>query len=172
MKVSCPGLLLLSFVLALSFSFSMQSIAQEGVLHLKFSFDGVVDCTRPIAVQNFTLHGEGSAVLYSDRQATLDYTQRGLSSTQVRFDAKLGGAPSPAPGGTASLRVVNRRQLRAVWSLPNNDLILNVSVARNSCVARLDSRLKAGAREYSLYDSGILVYCGRPRISQVACQAN
>ena len=146
-------------------------LAQEGVFNMSFSFDGVVNCTRPLAVQNFSLHGEGRATLYSDKRATLDYTQRGLSSTQVNFDAKLGGAPSPAPGGTASLRVVNRNTLRAVWSLPNNDLILNVSVSRNSCVAKIDARLKGGAREYSLYDSGILVYCGRPRIMNVACQA-
>jgi len=150
---------------------SRPSLAQEGIFHMNFSFDGMVNCTRPLAVQNFTLHGEGRAVLYSDKRATLDYTQRGLSSTQVNFDAKLGGAPSPAPGGTASLRVVNRNQLRAVWSLPNNDLILNVSVARNSCVAKIDARLKGGAREYSLYDSGILVYCSRPRIMNVACRA-
>jgi hypothetical protein len=147
-------------------------LAQEGVLRVNFSFDGSVDCTRPIAVRNFALRGEGTAVLYSDRRATMDYTQRGLSSTQVRFDAKLGGAPSPAPGGTASLRVVNRNKLRAVWSLPNNDIILNVSVGRNSCVATLDARLKRGAREFSVYDSGMLAYCGRPRISQISCQAS
>jgi hypothetical protein len=146
-------------------------LAQESVLRTSFSFDGVVDCSRPLAVKNFGLHGEGTAVLYSDRRATLDYTQRGLSSTQVRFDAKLGGAPSPAPGGTASLRVISRSQLRGVWSLPNNDLILTISVARNSCTARLDTRLKGGAREYSLYDSGMLVYCSRPRIGPVSCQA-
>lgn len=145
-------------------------LAQEGVFNMSFSFDGLVNCTRPLAVQNFALHGEGRAVLYSDKRATLGYTQRGLSSTQVNFDAKLGGAPSPVPGGTASLRVVNRHQLRAVWSLPNNDVILNVSVARNSCVAKIDARLKGGAREYSLYDSGMLVYCGRPRIGPVSCQ--
>lgn len=146
-------------------------LAQEGVLNMSFSFDGVVNCTRPLAVQNFTLHGEGRAILYSDKRATLDYTQRGLTSTQVNFDAKLGGAPSPAPGGTATLRVVSRNTLRAVWSLPNNDLILNVSVSRKSCVAKIDARLRGGAHEYSLYDSGILVYCGRPRIANVACQA-
>lgn len=146
------------------------SLAQEGVFRMNFSFDGLVNCTRPIAAQNFAMHGEGAAVLYSDRRATLDYTQRGLTTTPVRFDAKLGGAPSPAPGGTASLRVISRNQLRAVWSLPNNDMILNVSVARNSCVAKIDVRLKGGAREYSLYDSGILVYCSRPRIMNVACQ--
>ena len=146
-------------------------LAQEGVLNMSFSFDGVVNCTRPLAVQNFSLHGEGRAVLYSDKRATLDYTQRGLSSTQVNFDAKLGGAPSPAPGGTASLRVVSRNTLRAVWSLPNNDLILNVSVSRNSCVAKIDARLTGGAREYTFYDSGMLVYCSRPRIMNVACQA-
>lgn len=145
--------------------------AQEGVLNVSFSFDGMVSCTRPLAAQNFKLHGQGRAVLYSDKRATLDYTQRGLTSTLVQFDAKLGGAPSPAPGGTASLRVVNRNTLRAVWSLPNNDLILNVSVSRNSCVAKIDVRLKGGAREYSLYDSGILSYCSRPRIMNVTCQA-
>jgi len=147
------------------------SLAQDGVFRMNFSFDGVVDCTRPMATQNFAMHGAGTAVLYSDRTATLDYTQRGLTMTAVRFDAKLGGAASPAPGGTAALRVVSRNQLRAVWSLPNNDMILNVSVARNSCAAKIDVRLKGGAREYSLYDSGILVYCSRPRIMNVACQA-
>jgi hypothetical protein len=165
-----PSFFLLASLLMLCGS-ATPSLAQEGVFDMRFSFDGVVNCTRPLAVQNFALHGEGRAVLYSDKRATLDYTQRGLSSTQVNFDARLGGAPSPAPGGTASLRVVNRNTLRAVWSLPNNDMILNVSVARNSCVARIDARLKSGAREYSLYDSGILVYCSRPKIMNVACQA-
>jgi hypothetical protein len=163
----------LVFLSFLSVIFAFQPLhAQEGVLRMKFSFDGVVDCSRPVAVKNFALHGEGDAVLYSDRRATLDYTQQGLSSTQVRFDAQLGGAPSAAPGGTASLRVINRNQLRAVWSLPNNDMILNVSVARNSCVAKIDARLKGGARELSVYDSGMLVYCNRPKITRISCQAS
>ena len=169
MKIVLSRFLLASLLMLCGSATS--SLAQEGVLNVSFSFDGVVNCTRPLAAQNFALHGEGRAVLYSDKRATLAYTQRGLTSTQVNFDAKLGGAPSPAPGGTASLRVVNRNTLRAVWSLPNNDLILNLSVSRNSCVAKIDVRLTGGAREYSLYDSGILVYCSRPRIMNVACQA-
>jgi hypothetical protein len=170
MKNALYDCLFLSFLAMLC---SLQSsFAQDSVLRMNFSFDGVVDCARPIAVKNFALHGEGAAVLYSDRRATLDYTQRGISTTQVRFDAKLGGAPSPAPGGTASLRVVSRNQLRAVWSLPNNDLILSVSVAGNSCRAGIDARLKGGAREFSIYDSGVLAYRGRPRIVRISCQAS
>jgi aspartate/tyrosine/aromatic aminotransferase len=94
--------------------------------------------------------------------------------TDICDDAscKARAAPSPAPGGTARLRVISRNQLRAVWSLPNNDLILSISVARNSCVARINARLKGGAREYIVYDSGMLVYCGRPKIGPVSCQAH
>lgn len=146
--------------------------AQERVFRMNFSFDGLVDCSRPIAVRDFALRGSGSAVLYSDRRATLAYTQHAVSATQVRFDAKLGATPMPAPGGTASLRVVNRNKLRAVWSLPNNDIVMNILVAgNNTCSVQIDNRLRRGAREFTLYYGGDLAYCQKPRISRVNCQA-
>jgi hypothetical protein len=83
----------------------------------RFSFDGLATCQNP-QVTNFPIHGEGEGVLSTDRSASLD-----MNSTvegRVQYQAKLGGAPMPAPEGSASIRVVGRNTLRAVRDYPNN----------------------------------------------------
>src|SRR5277367_5499842 len=100
------------------------------VVRARFSFDALANCTKP-AVENFAVHAEGSGTLSTDRTATLDMS----SNIQGRetYTAKLGGRPTDAVGGSASLRVVNRHTLRAVREYPNNLIIATMTVTGNSC---------------------------------------
>src|SRR4030088_437724 len=91
----------------------------------KFSFDGLATCQQP-AVTNFPIHGEGTGVLSTDRTATLD-----MNSTvegRVQYNATLGGKPTEAPAGSASLHVVGRHTLRAIRDYPNNVIIINMTI--------------------------------------------
>jgi uncharacterized protein YceH (UPF0502 family) len=88
----------------------------------------------------------------------------------VHFDARLGGRPQPAPGGTSQLRVVSSNRLRAIWDLPNNQLILDIKAARESCSLVLNIKLKPGKREYTMFDGRRFHYCSNRRIIATACQ--
>lgn len=77
----------------------------------RFGFDALATCQQP-AITNFPVHAEGTAQLSVDRTATLDMD----SNVQGRehYSATLGGKPTEAAGGSASLRVVSKHTLKAV----------------------------------------------------------
>jgi len=136
------------------------------VLRAKFSFDGIASCESP-PVQNFPIHGEGTGVLSVDRTATLD-----MDSTvegKVTLNAKLGGAPMEAPGGSASLHVLGRHTLRAVRDYPNNIIVINMTVRGSTCSMTMENRLKPGKRQYTFYNGSGLSYCSRPQITHSEC---
>src|SRR5215470_5145692 len=81
------------------------------VVRARFSFDALATCTKP-AVQNYPVHAEGSGTLSTDRTATLDMSSN--IQGKETYTARLGGRPTEAVGGSASLRVVSRHTLRAV----------------------------------------------------------
>jgi hypothetical protein len=126
------------------------------------------DCTQPIRVSNFVTRVQGSGVLNPDRSASADFQ---LSSGTVHFEAKLGGGPLPAPGGTSSLYVAGRDRLRLVWSLRNNDLIVLVRTDGRSCQMSFDARLKPGFHEYVVYNGQGFATCAKPRLVQASCRA-
>jgi hypothetical protein len=90
---------------------------------------------------------------------------------QVRLNAKLGGKPMEAPGGSASLRVSGRHTLRAVRDYPNNTIIINMTVVGNSCAMTLENRLKPGKRQYTFYNGSGLSYCSKPQITRTSCES-
>lgn len=155
--------LLLAIVMALA---SAPASAQKSSVHFKFGFEAVVTCSRPVNVTNSATRGSGSGVLNSDRSASFDLS---LATSSVHFDAKLGSRSNPAPFGTSRLSVVNRNQLRAVWSLPNNDIIMNFRVISDSCKATAVSRLRRGAREHNSVILGQLAYCSKLQITGTSC---
>jgi hypothetical protein len=140
-----------------------------GQLRVKFSFDGLATCQNP-PISNFPIHGEGTGVLSTDRTASLD-----MNSTvegRVEYRAKLGGAPMEAPAGSASLRVVGRRSLRAVRDYPNNQIIITMNVrAGGACSMTIDQRLKPGKREYTFYNGSGVSICSRPQITRTSCES-
>jgi hypothetical protein len=133
----------------------------------KFSFDGLATCQNP-PVSNFPIHGEGEGVLSTDRSASLD-----MNSTvegRVQYQAKLGGPPTAAPEGSASIRVIGRHTLRAVRDYPNNYIAINLTVRGNACSITIENRLKPGRRQYTFYNGSSLSYCSKPIITRASCE--
>jgi hypothetical protein len=137
-----------------------------GQLRAKFSFDGLANCDNP-PVRNFPIHGEGTGVLSTDRSATLDMNSN--VEGNLRINAKLGGAPSEAPGGSASIRVVNRSTLRAVRDYPNNIIVINMTVRGSNCTMTLENKLKPGRRQYTFFNGAGISYCEKPVITRAEC---
>jgi hypothetical protein len=149
-------------------SLSELAIAQAQV-NLQYQFAGTVDCDQPKQLRGFPISGRGSGVLFADRRASLDLTIAAASTNSIRFDATLGGQPIAAPGGTAQLRVAGGNRLRMTWSLPNNEFLIDLAAAKSTCTLKIETRLKGGARQYSLFDGGQFYFCSKPRITQTTC---
>jgi hypothetical protein len=148
------------------------ALAQSGASTLRAGLDMRFDCVRPWNVSNYVMKGDFSALLNRNGTASADLALNGfLIDSRIHFDAKLGGRPQAAPGGTSSLRVVSRNQLRATWSLPNNDLILIITTAGNSCSVNLLMKLKPGHTEYSMWGGSKFYYCTAGRLVGSTCEA-
>lgn len=145
---------------------SAPASAQKSAVNFKFDFGTVVTCREPVNLTNSVSHGSGSGVLNANGSASFDLS---LATSTIRFDTKLGGGSSPAPFGTSRLNVVNQHQLRAVWSLPNNDIVMNLRVTSDSCQATAASQLRRGAREHNSVILGQLAYCSKLQITGVHC---
>jgi len=146
--------------------------AQAGSSSMKSRLDLSFDCENPVHVTNYAVRGDFSAVLHPDRSASADLSISGfMLSSSVHFEAKLGGGKRPAPGGTAQLRVLSRNSLRAIWGLPNNDLIADVTANGRSCTVTLTLKLKPGQREYSMWGGSKYYYCSAARVIRTSCEA-
>ncbi len=133
----------------------------------------MVDCDRPIQVRNFALNGQGTGVLNADRTAAADLTVTAfLIGVRIHFDGRLGAPPQGAPGGSSQVRVAGKNRLHLAWFLPNNQLTTDISVKGQSCSATVDSRLKPGMREYTLFDGTNYHYCARPRVTGTTCSVS
>lgn len=155
-------------IAAAIFCMPVSSEAAGQQVRAKFSFDGLATCQQP-AVSNFPIHGEGTGVLSTDRSATLD-----MDSTvegRVQYQAKLGGPPTAAPLGSASLRVVGRHTLRAVRDYPNNYIAINMTVRGGTCAITIENRLKPGKQQYTFYNGSGLSYCSKPSITRSSCES-
>jgi hypothetical protein len=151
---------------AITAAMPVSSEAAGSSIRARFSFDGLANCDNP-PIRNFPIHGEGTGVLSVDRTATLD-----MNSTvegRVRYNATLGGKPTEAPAGSASLRVVGRHTLRAVRDYPNNIIVINMTVRGNSCSMTIENRHKRGKRQYTFYNGSGISYCSKPHITRTEC---
>jgi hypothetical protein len=159
--------------IGVALSFSGEAVAQKGDVTLKAVFNLQFDCERPFFVRNHPIRAVFTGVLHADKSAVADLAISGvLLTNRVHFDARLGNPSQEAPGGTSSLRVVSRNQIRAIWDLPNNQLVLNLVASGRSCSANLNLRLKPGKREYSVFDGNQMYYCSHQRLLQTSCEAN
>jgi hypothetical protein len=159
--------------IALALSFSSEAVAQTASANLKANFNLQFDCERPFYVRNHPIRAVFTAVLNADKSASADLTISGIFLTnRVHFDARLGGASQPAPGGTSRLRVIARNRLRAIWDLPNNQFILDIVTAGRSCSTSLNIKLKPGKQEYSMFDGVRMYYCSKQEVLRTTCQAD
>ena len=154
------------FLVAVLTLVSAPASAQKSAVNFKFNFGSVVTCREPVTLTNVGARGSGSGVLNSNGTASFDLS---LATSTIHFDTKLGGGSSPAPFGTSRLNVVNQHQLRAVWSLPNNDIVMNLKVAPDSCQATAVSHLHRGAHEHNTVILGQLASCSKLEINGMRC---
>jgi hypothetical protein len=160
-----------NLILIVALTFSTEAMAQKSSVNFKISFAGQVDCDQPFRMQNVPIRGDGTGVLNQDGSITADVTQTAfILSTTIHFAGRLGAPPTPAPGGTAQARVAGRNNLRLIWNLPNNQLIVHIAVQGQSCSARFEPKLFPGKSQYTLFDGRVYHYCGRPRVEQSSCQ--
>ena len=130
------------------------------------------DCQRPWNVRNYGARATFEAVLNGDGTATADLTLSGFAlASTVHFDARLGRGSRPAPGGSAQLRVVSSSALRGIWSLPNNNLVIDIATSGTSCSVAVSFALKPGQKEYSLWGGNKFYYCSTARVLQTTCSA-
>ncbi len=88
---------------------------------------------------------------------------------RVQYQAKLGGKPTEAPAGSASLHVVGRHTLRAVRDYPNNQVIITMTINGSACSMKIDQRLKPGKKQYTFYNGSGVSYCSRPTFTRMEC---
>jgi hypothetical protein len=162
-RIACTALAFAATALSLPAT----SDAAGSTIRARFSFDGLATCQQP-PIQNFPIHGDGTGVLSTDRTARLD-----VNSTvegRVEYQTKLGGKPTAAPEGSASLRVMGRHSLRAVREYPNNYIIVDLTVVGNTCSIKMQNRLKPGKRQYTFYNGSGLSYCSAPVFTRTSCE--
>jgi hypothetical protein len=142
--------------------------AAGAVIRGKFKYDGFATCQQP-AVQDFPIHGEGTAQLAADRTATLDVDSS--VSGRTHLDATL-GRRTEAPGGSTTINVMGKHTLRAVRDYPNNITVVTMTIHGSECRMTIEDRLKPGKKVYTFYGgSGSVSYCVRPRITHTECTA-
>jgi hypothetical protein len=139
----------------------------QAQVRANFSYDAIVNCTTPMNVRDYPVHFDGSGTLSTDRSASLD--MRGNLTGQERYDVKLGGRAAEVPDGTASLRVVSRKSLRAIREYPNNTAVINLRVSGSACAITVEHHLKPGKRQYTFTTPMGLAYCDRPRTVKTSC---
>src|SRR5882757_1882711 len=111
-----------------------------------FTYDAIVNRDKP-SVRNYPIHGEGTGKLSTDRSAFLEHQSN--VGGRDSYNVKLGAAPIEANGGSASLRVLGRRSLRAIREFPNNLVIVDIRVTGRSCSMKIVNQLKRGQRQYT-----------------------
>jgi hypothetical protein len=132
----------------------------------KFVLDAIANCENP-PVQNFPVHSEGTASLSTDRSARLDLVSNVEGG--VQYNAKLGGKPTEAPEGSASLHVVGRHTLQAIRDYPNNIQVVNMTIIGHSCTLKIENRLKPGKHQYTFHTAIGLAYCSKRQVVKAEC---
>jgi hypothetical protein len=151
---------------------SAPNAARAASVNFQIAFSGHVDCHRPFQISNVPISGSGTGSLNSDGTATADLTETAfILSSRIHFEGRLGRS-TPAPGGTAQVRVAGQHRLLLIWNLPNNQFIVDISVNGQSCTARFETQLRPGKTEYTFFDGTIYHYCGRPTTESASCQVH
>lgn len=141
--------------------------AQARAVRAQFTAEGVATCQQP-ALSNFPIVISGTGTLSQSGVGKL--TVYGNVSGSARYEAKLGGRPTEAPGGSASLRVTGRSSLRATRDYPNNYTVIDLTVVGTACTIRVSNHLKPGKRQYTFVGgNGQVAYCSKPVFTRTSC---
>ena len=168
-----PGLRICLLILLAILAMPAPAIAQAGSAHMRSTMDLVFDCEEPLKVTNYKVQATFVATLNTDKTAEADLRISGfMLGSDVHFDARLGRSVLSAPGGTAQLHVVGPNKLRGIWSLPNNDLVLDISANGKSCAVALALRLKRGKSQLSMFSGSKFYYCSAGHVVRTTCNAN
>jgi hypothetical protein len=162
------GIALLAGLIVLPVS----GFAGDSALRARFVYEGIADCENP-SIHDLPIRVEGTGTLNVDRRASLDVTgsAMGIAVHSEHYDATLGARPVAAANGAAALRVVGRHHLQAIRYFPNNAVISDIFATGNSCVLKIEHRLKRGQRQYTFTNPlGGLAYCQRPRTVRTSCE--
>jgi len=166
------GMIGRGLTLALAIISGSQAQSQNAVFSFKGGFEAIVDCERPLTLHNLPISATVTGAINSDKTGSADLNLVAVLPSRVHFDGRL-GRTTPAPGDTTGrMQIVGHNRLRLIWDLPNNLLIVDVAIGPRSCTASLNTQLKRGQREYSLYNGHAFFYCGKPRVTSTSCQIN
>lgn len=148
-------------------------LAQSSSFHVDMNYDFALDCSQPIVTSNYVTHVTGRGVLNADRSASADLVAQGsLNSSQIHFEARLGGAPGAGPGGTTStIRVLGRNQLQLIWSQPHHDDIVNVKTSGRKCQLSYTTHLRPGYSNYQIFYGQGFATCRKPVFLGGSCRA-
>ncbi len=131
-----------------------------------------LDCERPMQVRNYNARATFDGVLNGNGTASANLALNGLGlATTIHFDARLGRGALPAPGGSSQLRVLSAHAVRGTWSLPNNDLMIDINTSGSSCAVSVRMALKRGRSEYTMWNGRKFYYCSAVRVLQTNCSA-
>lgn len=141
------------------------SMSAHAAARAKFVIEGLANCTSP-PVHGYPIHIEGVGNLSADKTATLAVSG---NVENTNYTAKLGGRPTQAEAGSASLNVTGRNSLRAVRDYPNNQLIIDLKVVGDRCAIKINHRLKPGKSQYTFVTAIGLAYCDKPQTVSATC---
>jgi hypothetical protein len=164
-----PAFLFIALTFAMSNS--TKAVAQDQV-NFKINFEMLIDCDQPKQIQNTQVHGVGSGHISADKTAVADIEISALTTNTLHFESRLGGKFQPAPGGSTMVQVANNNRIRMMWQLPTNEMIAIVAIKGQTCSAQLETKLRYGNRQYSLFDGANFYFCSKPRLLSASCQVN
>ncbi len=160
-----------ALTVALALSVSNHAAGQMASVHLQAVHEVEFDCERPWLVKELPGTANFVATINADKSASADLTISGSRfDFTVHFDFRLGVGTQSAPGGSSSLRVIANNHLRAIWDLPNNQVIVDFATTGRTCSSVINVKLKPGKSEYSIFVSDAMWYCSNIRTQSSSCQ--
>jgi hypothetical protein len=148
----------------------------DDAMHFDFNWQLLIGCDGPTVsfpIRNWPAEVSGKASLLSNRTTSMELSMSGLGipTGQLRWNGQLGGRPTTTAGGTAELRVAGPHSLRAIWRLPHNDIVMDLTADQQSCRVSVDSTLPTGQTVYTLYNGRNFENCPEFRVVQASCKA-
>lgn len=149
------------------------AVAQKaGSIRIDVSAQLRVDCTRPLRANNFGVRVFARNTISPDRNFTANWQITSIGTNSMDFTGRLGSASTVGlPGGSsAQLRVTPGNSLQLNMTSPQSTLSARVTTSGNSCNVTLQTGLRRGFKEYSLWSGSVYYYCSKPRVVQATCR--
>lgn len=157
---------------ALSCSPDVAAAQKAGSIRIDVNALLRVDCVRPTRANNFPVRVYARNTISPDRNFTANWQITSLGTENMDFAGRLGSASTVGlPGGSsARLRVTPGNSLLLNMTSPQSTLSARVTTSGNSCNVTLNTGLRRGFREYTLWSGSVYYYCNQPRVAQATCR--